>query len=96
MGADIDRRWWFVCRLDGDRFEVQLLNDAGAGIEAVAFLVGARDLVLGGRSVPEAVIVTAEGRTLGDGQYCDSAGRLLDHWGNPLSRGAAKGNAAGD
>ncbi len=79
-----DRRWWFVLR-DGDQCEVQLLDRNGRAEAFARFAVGAAAVTAGGQSIPEPVLRLAEQCGPGNGQYCDSAGRLFN-W-----RGAAVG-----
>jgi len=83
-----DRRWWFVRRhhpeeapSGGDWFEVQLLDQYGACVAFARFSAGTTRIEIAGELVPPEVIRVAEQRSLRDGQYVDSEGRLTDMHG---------------
>jgi hypothetical protein len=63
---------------DGAMFEIQVLNNSGQAIECGYIHPEDTVLVIGGQKVPEAVLAAAKVRELGDGQYVDRNGRILN------------------
>jgi hypothetical protein len=81
----MQRERYFVRRLadnerprDGSMFEVQVLNNSGQAIECGYIHPEDTTLIIGDRAIPEAVLAAAKLRELGDGQYVDRDGNVLN------------------
>lgn len=78
------REWYFVRKLRPherpetlDRFEVQVLDEAGCAVSVGHVGEDATELVIAGRTIPLAVIEAAKRREEGKGDYVGPGGNIL-------------------
>jgi len=80
----MEREWYFVSMVppeerppDGGVFEIQVLNDAGEGIEWGYIRPEDKSLTIGDRLIPETVLAAAKRCAIGHGQYVDRNGNIV-------------------
>lgn len=78
------KEWYFVRKLRDhestgslDRFEIQVLDNAGRATSVGHINESSLELVIEGKNIPRPVIEAAKMRTEGKGEYVDPEGKSL-------------------